>query len=131
MLPASVPLPDPDLIKPCCHHLPLLIPLQYLYLPLPPTKAGVGQKCSCSRRGWLAGGAAARRHLLLGARSICYDFSLSPHAVGYGFSPRWAVRARCQPIIVCPACSHGAGLVAVLPALAVCNPRYCVIGQCH
>lgn len=31
-----IPIPDPDLIKSCCHHLLFLIPLQYLYL-LPPS----------------------------------------------------------------------------------------------
>lgn len=51
-----MPVPDPDLIKSCCHHLLFLIPLQYLYLLPLPTKAGAGEPVPARavRAGWLA-----------------------------------------------------------------------------
>lgn len=53
-----MPLPDPDLIRSCRHHLLFLIPLQYLYLPPPSNKGGGGEEMLLLGRpagaGWLA-----------------------------------------------------------------------------
>lgn len=45
-----MPLPDPDLIKSCCHHLLFLIPLQYLYSWPPSDKGGGGEEVLLLRR---------------------------------------------------------------------------------
>lgn len=48
------------------------------------------------RARWLAGGAPARRHLLLLVLQHLLLFLTFPHAAGYGFSQRWPFHARCQ-----------------------------------
>lgn len=133
-----MPLPDPDLPKPCCPHLLLLIPPQY----------------SCSRPPSHKGGGGAEAPLLQGAGSrlaaeprpegiccwfsgsICYYFSPPPPACcGVRFLPK--VGRPCSlPIRHCPPVPTA---LASLPRcrrpclLAVCNPnpKHCVIGQCH
>lgn len=59
MIPAAtkcVPIPDPELIKSCCHHLLFVIPLQYLcLLPRVTTREGGGERSLPGEGGRLAG----------------------------------------------------------------------------
>lgn len=108
-----IPIPDPDLIKSCCHHLLFLIPPQYLYLLPPSYKEREKKKCSLLMNGviwlyWLNAGQEAS--VAYSPDSICYYFSLFPACCEIWFLPKVAfVCTIVNSIIVChslfPRCS--------------------------
>lgn len=133
-----IPIPDPDLIKSCCHHLLFLIPLQYLYLLPPSYKEREKKNVPCLWMVWsgCTGWTLARRHLLLIVLTASATIShFSQHAVRYGFSQRWPLYAPLSiPSLSATACSHDAVVVITmlqnLFLQAICNLRYCVIELC-
>lgn len=113
-------LPDPDLIKSCCHHLLFLIPLQYLYLRPPSDKGGGGEEMLLLPAGgsWLAGRAVARRHLLLAVLQHLLLFLTFPACCGVRFLPKVG-RPRSLSIRHCPP-----------RPFPRCRPRYRAAGLC-
>lgn len=132
-----MPVADPDLIKSRCHHLLFLIPLQYLYLLPPSDKGGGGGEempPAWGRRalvGWLNPGQKA---------SVAYSSAASATISHFRrmlwdtVSPKGGLcMLAVKPIIVRPPVptAQPRYQAAGLCWLAVCNPRYCVIGFCH
>lgn len=82
-----------------------------------PDKGGGGPGCSCSRgAGWPAG--RGQKASVAASPAASATISHLPACCGVRFLPKVGRRARCQSVIVRPACSHGAGLVTMLPAFA-------------